>query len=212
MELTFARAPLTVRVTRHGCNRTYTDLMRTRSQGAARMFRKGAVLFSLAVVSVALAMTASAQELLVRRNGVYLYSPRPADRSKIERAIDNAVSEMGMLKRSVARSRLRQSTEPIPRFQVHFEPERVLVRLYQHEFVLPLDGRAVPAKGLDGHEVKASVHMSASVLYQTLEGAQGTRYNEFRFREDGSVSVWTRIESEHLPRRVSYNLEYHRAP
>jgi len=132
MELTFARAPLTVRVTRHGCNRTYTDLMRTRSQGAARMFRKGAVLFSLAVVSVALAMTASAQELLVRRNGVYLYSPRPADRSKIERAIDNAVSEMGMLKRSVARSRLRQSTEPIPRFQVHFEPERVLVRLYQH--------------------------------------------------------------------------------
>jgi hypothetical protein len=43
-------------------------------------------------------------------------------------------------------------------------------------------------------------------------GAQGTRYNEFRFREDGSVSVWTRIESEHLPKRVSYDLEYHRAP
>ncbi|MBW2190655.1 MAG: hypothetical protein JRG93_13875 [Deltaproteobacteria bacterium] len=35
---------------------------------------------------------------------------------------------------------------------------------------------------------------------------------QFRFREDGSVSVWTRIESEHLPNRVSYELEYHRAP
>jgi len=35
---------------------------------------------------------------------------------------------------------------------------------------------------------------------------------QFRFREDGSVSVWTRIESKHLPNRVSYNLEYRRAP
>jgi len=26
------------------------------------------------------------------------------------------------------------------------------------------------------------------------------------------VSVWTRIESEHLPTRVSYNLQYHRTP
>ncbi|MDH3622762.1 MAG: hypothetical protein OEQ49_02720 [Myxococcales bacterium] len=44
------------------------------------------------------------------------------------------------------------------------------------------------------------------ILHQTLEGAQGTRYHEFRFREDGLVSVRTRIESEHLPRRVSCNL------
>ena len=56
--------------------------------------------------------------------------------------------------------------------------------------------------------------MSAAVSQRALINryGKGTRYNEFRFREDGSVSVWTRIESEHLPKRVSYDLEYHRAP
>jgi hypothetical protein len=176
------------------------------------MLGDGAALLVLALASVALATPAGAQEHLVGFTGVYLYSPKSADRLTIERAIDDAVSGLGMLKRAIARNRLQQSTKPIPRFQVHFEPERVLLRLYQREFELPLNGRAVPARGLDGHMVKASVHMKINVLYQTLEGTRGTRYHEFRFREDGSVSVWTRIESEHLPNRVSYNLEYRRAP
>jgi hypothetical protein len=84
----------------------------------------------------------------VRQNGVYLYIPQPADRSGIERAIDDAVSEMSMLTRGIARKRLHQSTEPIHRFQVHVEPDLVLLRLYKHDFALPLDGRAVPARGL----------------------------------------------------------------
>ena len=176
------------------------------------MLGDGAAVSLLAIAWVALALCAGAQEHRVGITGVYLYSPQSADRLKIERAIDNAVSGLGMLKRAIARHRLQQSTKPIPRFQVNVESERVLLRLDRHEFELPLAGRAVVAKGLDGNAVKASVHMSANILYQTLEGTQGTRYHEFRFREDGSVSVWTRIESEHLPNRVSYNLEYRRAP
>ena len=176
------------------------------------MLGTGVALSVVALASVALASAAGAQQHLAGLAGVYLYSPHSADRLKIDRAIDDAVSELGMLKRGIARNRLRQSTKPILRFQIHFESERVLLRLYQHEFELPLDGRAVPAKGLDGNAVKASVHMGAGVLYQTLEGAQGTRYHEFHFREDGTVSVWTRIESEHLPARISYSLEYHRTP
>ncbi|MBW2159581.1 MAG: hypothetical protein JRH14_06390 [Deltaproteobacteria bacterium] len=176
------------------------------------MLGNGVTLSLLAIAWLGLAITAGAQEHRVGLTGLYLYSPRSADRLKIERAIDDAVSELGMLKRGIARNRLQQSTKPIPRFQVLFESERVLLCLYHHEFELPLDGRAVAAKGLDGHAVKASVHMGTNVLYQTLEGTQGSRYHEFRVREDGSVSVWTRIESEHLPMRVSYRLNYHRAP
>jgi hypothetical protein len=176
------------------------------------MLSNGAALSLLAVAWVALAITAGAQEHRAGLTGVYLYSPQSADRLKIDQAIDDAVSGLGMLKRAIARSRLQQSTKPFSRFQVHFESERVLLRLYQHEFELPLNGHAVPAKGLDGKTVKASARVGPKVLYQTLEGTQGSRYHEFRFREDGSVSVWTRIESEHLPNRVSYNLEYHRAP
>jgi hypothetical protein len=171
-----------------------------------------AALSLVALASLALAITAGAQEYLVRQNGVYLYNPQPADRSGIERAIDDAVSEMSILTRGIARKRLHQGTEPIHRFQVHVEPNLVLLRLYKREFALPLDGRAVLARGLDGNQVKASMHIRGDTLYQKLEGSQGTRYHEFHFREDGSASVWTRIESERLPRRVSYNLQYHRAP
>jgi hypothetical protein len=171
-----------------------------------------AALSLLAIAWVALAIGAGAQEYRAEFTGVYLYSPQSADRLKIDRAIDDAVSGLGMLRRAIARSRLQQSTKPLPRFQVHFESDRVLLRLHQHEFDLPLNGRAVPAKGLDGNAVKASARVGTKVLYQTLQGTQGSRYHEFRFREDGSVSVWTRIESEHLPNRVSYNLAYHRAP
>jgi hypothetical protein len=63
----------------------------------------GAALFVLALASVALATAAGAQEHLVGFTGVYLYSPKSADRLKIERAIDDAVSGLGILKRGIAR-------------------------------------------------------------------------------------------------------------
>jgi hypothetical protein len=43
---------------------------------------------------------------------------------------------------SLPSHRLHQSTKPIHRFQMHFEPDLVLLRVYKHEFALPLDGRA----------------------------------------------------------------------
>lgn len=207
-------APLSVspiRVTWNGCNRTQTDFMRTQPQLAARILRNGVATSVLALVTAVLAVTTGAQEDLTRLNGVYLYSPQSTDRSKIERAIEDAISGLGMLKRGLVRNRLQENTEPIPRFQVHFEPERLLLRLHKREFALPLDGRAVVSKGLGGGTVKASARITGNTIYQTLVGSHGTRYHEFRFSEDGSASVRTRIESEHLPKRISYSLMYHRA-
>lgn len=116
-----------------------------------------------------------------------------------------------MVQRSVARKRLRKSTQPFPRFQVFFEDERVPLRLKDREFDLPVNEHAIHAKGLGGDPVRASAHIERHDLHQTFEGDRGTRYLEFQFRGDGSVSIRTRIESEYLPRRISYTLAYRRA-
>ena len=87
----------------------------------------------------------------------------------------------------------------------------MLLRLKDREFDLPVDGHAIRAKGLGGDLVKASANIQGHDLHQTLEGDRGTRYLQFQFHADGSVSIHTRIESEYLPGRISYTLTYRRA-
>ncbi|MDH3728685.1 MAG: hypothetical protein OER77_14235 [Myxococcales bacterium] len=58
--------------------------------------------------------------------------------------------------------------------------------------------------------MKASAHIEGHDLHQTLEGHRGTRYQSFQFHSDGSVSIRTRIESEHLPGRIGYTVMYRR--
>lgn len=58
---------------------------------------------------------------------------------------------------------------------------------------------------------RGSAHIQGHDLHQTLEGDRGTRYLQFQFHADGSVSIRTRIESEYLPGRISYTLTYRRA-
>lgn len=162
-------------------------------------------------VCVLIAAGVQAQASLASYNGAYLYVETDGDRGRIDQAIDAATADLGILQRSVARRRLRASTRPFPRFQVVFEDERVLLRLKDREFDLPVDGHAIRAKGLGGDLVKASANIQGHDLHQTLEGDRGTRYLQFQFHADGSVSIHTRIESEYLPGRISYTLTYRRA-
>jgi hypothetical protein len=163
------------------------------------------------LVCVLIAAGAQAQASLAAYNGAYLYVKRTGDRGRIDEAIDAATADLGLVQRSIARKRLRESTQPFPRFQVVFEDECVLLRLTDREFDLPGDGHAINTKGLGGDPVKASAHIHGHDLNQTLEGDRGTRYLEFQFHDDGSVSIRTRIESEYLPQQISYTLTYRRA-
>ena len=158
-----------------------------------------------------MAATAQAQASLSAYNGAYLYVKSGSDQTRIEKSIDAATADLGFVQRNVARKRLGASTVPFPRFQVHFEGEHVLLRIGNREFSLPLNGSVHTAKGLTGDPVQVSATVTGHDLHQTFEGKQGTRYLEFVFHDDGTVSVHTRIESEHLPGRIDYVVTYRRA-
>ena len=165
-----------------------------------------------AIVATAFIATGvQAQASLSEYNGVYLYVRGNADRTRIDEAIDNATRDLGMVPRSVARKRLRESTQPLPRFQVYFESDHVLLRFGEREFDLVVDGPPVRMRGLSGDSVRASAHIEGHDLVQTLQGDRGTRYLEYLFHQDGSVSLRTRIESKHLPHHVSFTLRYQRS-
>ena len=161
--------------------------------------------------TILLAAGARAQASLSEYNGVYLYVPDKADRARIDDAIDNATEDLGMVQRSVARKRLRQSTQPLPRFQVYFEGDHVLLRLGEREFDLIVDGPSVRTRGLAGGSVRAAARIEGHDLIQSLQGDRGTRYLEYLFQQDGSVSLRTRIESKYLPHHVSFTVWYRRS-
>jgi hypothetical protein len=154
------------------------------------------------------AAAAHAQASLSAYNGVYLYVESTDERERIQRSIEKATEDMGLLRRGIARNRLEEATRPFPRLEMFFDDENVLLRYSQREFELPLDGTSVEATGLMGDPVEASAYLRAHDLHQTLEGDRGTRYIEFRFNDDDTVSMVNRIESEHLPSQVKYTLTY----
>lgn len=163
------------------------------------------------VLCLLLAVGAEAQGSLDAYNGAYLYSELKGDDERIERSIDEAIGEMGLVKRAIARKRLEDATRAFPRVELYFEGEEVLLRYSEKEFELPLDGRTVDATGLNGEAVDTSAYIRGHDLHQAIHGDRGSRYMEFRFHADETMSVVNRIESEHLPGQVKYTLTYRRA-
>ncbi|MEM9728521.1 MAG: hypothetical protein AAF997_08045 [Myxococcota bacterium] len=152
-----------------------------------------------------------AQSSVGHHNGVYVYSPGRGDSAQITHAIESATADLSFMQRGIARKRLEDSTHPFDRFQVSFEGERVLLRINHHEYDLPLNGQAAKRVGLDGNEVLVSATLRGEDLQQVFRGDKGTRYLDYRFLSDGSVSLHTSIESKYLPHHIEYALTYRRA-
>lgn len=152
-----------------------------------------------------------AQSSIGHYGGVYVYSPTRADEAHIAKAIEAATEDMNFMQRGIARKRLQASTHPFARFQVSFEGERVLVRIDDREYDLPLNGQASKLVGLNGNKAMVSATLHGEDLRQVFQGDRGTRYLEYRFHDDGSVSLHTNIESEYLAHHIVYSLTYRRA-
>ncbi|MEM7436248.1 MAG: hypothetical protein AAF436_13905 [Myxococcota bacterium] len=152
----------------------------------------------------------AAQSSLGHYNGAYVYQPHAGDDAHIREAIESATADLNFVQRGIARKRLEASTRPFARFQVLFEGERVLLRIDQHEYDLPLDGHGAKLEGLSGDKVEVSATLRGEDLRQVFKGARGARYLDYRFHHDGSVSLHTSIESEYLPQHIAYSLTYHR--
>ena len=162
-------------------------------------------------LSVGLAASVYAQSSVGHHNGVYLYAAARGDHDRIVQAIESATADLNFMQRGIARKRLEASTEPFARFQVHFVGERVLLRMAHHEYDLPLSGRASRMEGLTGSVVSVSATLHGEDLRQVFRGDKGSRYLDYQFHADGSVTLQTTIESEYLPQHIVYALHYRRS-
>lgn len=143
--------------------------------------------------------------------GRYRFAGDKREIEALDAAIDDAVSDMNIFVREIARRRLRRITE-IPKtlgLSVH---EGVLtVGVPNADYSAPLDGTPVKVKGPTGdmltlrHDV-----IETARLRQSFFSEDGSRVNLCEIDNKERLRVHVRIRSEKLSKDLTYSLTFAR--
>lgn len=150
---------------------------------------------------------------LDRLVGVYHFVGGPEEVRQVERAIDEAVDEMNVFIRGIARRRLKEPNLPTDELRIFIQDGAITVaRTGQPSISAPANGNRVTWKNpRNGNELRVAHRISADgALEQNLVGDRGVSTNVFTLSEDGQLSMKTTVESEKLPSAIRFTTTYAR--
>lgn len=163
----------------------------------------------LAPAPVALASAALGKQ---RLSGSYRLGDRERSAEAIRSAVDRATEGMPLL-RSVARSRLYETSEPAPRLELGFPDGQIHVA-YSGELPVVTRDDGTPAvwKSRFGDTTTVVQTFSRGRLVQSFRGAMGsTRTDVYTLSADGRrLTVHSLITSAFLPEAVEFEVVYDR--
>lgn len=145
--------------------------------------------------------------------GVYRFAGGPSESREVERAIDDAVDEMNVFVRGIARRRLKEPNLPTEELRIVLEEDRItVVRTGQPPISAPADGKPVTWRNpKHGNELQVTHRVtSVGALQQVLVGERGVSTNLFVISDDGRLRVRTTIEADLLPSTVRFSATYAR--
>lgn len=142
----------------------------------------------------------------------YVYAGGAAQRQAIERAVEDVVSEMLPLIRSVARKRLLESNGILESLEFSLSGDPLALKYIGDRIIeAPRSGKAVPWKDENGDPVRVSLRLQGTTLVQQLSDNRGSRRNTYVFGPDGKLTMHVRIESSMMPKPLEYSLTYKKA-
>jgi hypothetical protein len=177
------------------------------------------IAFGTAIAVVALAWTPDAgranapKPALDRFVGVYRFVGGPKEVREVERAIDDAVDELNVLIRGIARRRLEEPNLPTDELRISVDGDSITIaRSGQPEISAPTTGRVVTWENPDnGNELRvAHVVVKDGRLEQRLIGDRGVSKNVFALARDGRLTVQTTIDADKLPSTIRFSTTYAR--
>jgi hypothetical protein len=145
--------------------------------------------------------------------GVYRFVGGPKEVREVERAIDDAVDQLNVLIRGIARRRLEEPNLPTDELQISVDGDSITIaRSGQPEISAPTTGRVVTWENPDnGNELRvAHVVVKDGRLEQRLIGDRGVSKNLFALARDGRLTVQTTIDADKLPSTIRFSTTYAR--
>lgn len=145
--------------------------------------------------------------------GTYRFVGGAAEVDQVERAIDEAVEEMNVFIRGIARRRLKAPNLPTETLRITLEDGHITVsRTGQPPISAPADGKSVTWRNPDnGNELQVTHRMrDPETVEQVLTGDRGVSTSVFRSSEAGRLKVHTTIEADLLPSTVRFTTTYAR--
>ena len=168
-------------------------------------------LIAVALLAVSTPSFASQEDGASAFAGGYQYVGGAAETDALAAAVETVVQKMNFLFRGIARSRLKKSNQPSAALRLILGADTItVVRPGQPTVSAPANGRPVTCR-LDGDDFEVTHGFDGNRLYQTFKGPKSFSRNDLVLSPDGlTLTVFTRIESRHLPIPLVFHMTYRR--
>jgi hypothetical protein len=143
--------------------------------------------------------------------GTYRFAGGREEVREVERAIDEAVDEMNVFIRGIARRRLREPNLPTDELRISLGGDLLTVaRTGQPKVSAPTTGKPVPWRNpRNGNELQASHRITpAGALEQKLIGDRGVSTNVFTVSAEGKLLMKTTVTADKLPSPIRFTTTY----
>ena len=143
----------------------------------------------------------------------FAYAGGQAGRDAIEQAVDEAIADMNVLIRGIARKRLLEANAVIEHFAFALEGDPVVASYVGGRIIAaPRSGKSITWTDQYGEKIQVSHHYADGKLVQKMVGSKGRRTNIYRFSDDEqTMSMSVEIVAAQLPAAVRYRVTYRRA-
>jgi hypothetical protein len=143
--------------------------------------------------------------------GTFVYAgSSERGRMMIDRAIEQATEEMGVLRESIASDRLQEKTAIALRIVIAREKNIVTVEFQGATYRSRINGGWVTATSPGGESISVRHRIRGDKLVQDIRTQKGRRVNLFSARGKDRLNLDVIISSPHLPEDVHYDLRYRR--
>jgi len=140
------------------------------------------------------------------------YTLDQANSDNINDVIEKAVGKMNVLKRLIARGRLKKLNPVYHQVAITSSSNEISVTVdNQPTLRTPANGTPVAWVGPDGGKANASMQLSGGHLVQTFTSADGRRVNDYTLSPDGrTLTMQVTETSSRLSQPITYKQIYGR--
>jgi hypothetical protein len=139
--------------------------------------------------------------------GSYAFNGGDKEREAVDKAIDDVVSGMNILSRTIAREKLK-STNVVPAaIKISSDGTNLTISLDSRVYTAPLSGTSVKVTGITGDKLDLSYAVSEGKIEQRFSGEGRGRVNTFT-RNGDKITMSVRVYSTQLPKDLKYKLTY----
>lgn len=142
--------------------------------------------------------------------GSYKYAGGDKEREARDAAIEDVISGMNILTRTIARDRLKSAMATAAAISIASDATNLTITHDSLVYAAPLTGGSVKVTGITGDKLNLSYAISSAKIDQKFSGDQGGRVNTFTKNGD-QLLMNVRVYSDKLPKDLKFKLTYKKA-